>query len=128
MRTTNIVSSETVVISETSGNIAFTPESIVFKNETLQGNLQLNGGTFPRKNPFVALEKADGTRIGSFLIENASGEYAPYSLTLYGEYKFTANEQLTVIYSPLGSTQRFVTHTTVNDLLKSPTLILELQQ
>lgn len=128
MRTTNIVSSETVVISETSGNIAFTPESIVFKNETLQGNLQLNGGTFPRKNPFVALEKADGTRIGSFLIENASGEYAPYSLTLYGEYKFTADEQLTVIYSPLGSTQRFVTHTTVNDLLKSPTLILELQQ
>lgn len=128
MRTTDIVSSETVTISETSGNIAFTPESIAFKNKALLGNIQLEGGSFPRRDPFVALEKADGTRIGSFLIEDANGTSATYKLTLYGEYKFTADEQLTVIYSPLGSTERFVTHTTVNDLLTSPTLHLVLQQ
>lgn len=128
MQTTDIVSGETVTISEISGNIAFTPESIVLKNRELSGNLYLNGGTFPQSDPFVALEKADGTRIGSFLITDASGTRASYTLTLYGEYEFTADERLTVIYSPIGSSERFLAQTSVNELLTGQTLNLVRQQ
>ena len=72
MQTKDIVSGETLTIRETSGNIAFTPESITLANAPLTGNIVLEGATFPRQTPFVALEKADGTRIGSFRIEDAS--------------------------------------------------------
>lgn len=128
MQTKDIVSGETLTIRETSGNIAFTPESITLANAPLTGNIVLEGATFPRQTPFVALEKADGTRIGSFRIEDASGSNATYELTLYGEYDFTVDEELTVLYSPIGSVERYVTRTSINELLKSPTLNLEKQQ
>ena len=129
MQTNSIVSGETITISEMSGNIAFTPESITLANAPLKGSIQLpDGATFPRQNPFVALEKADGTRIGSFRINDASGQSATYELTLYAEYDFSADETLTVLYSPLNSSERFITQTSVNELLTSPTLTLIRQQ
>ena len=131
MQAKDIVSADDISISETSGNIAFVPETISLKNAALTGQItyQETGG-FPTDEPFIALETRDGTRIGYFTITNAQGQSsATYSLTLYGEYEFTSQEPLTVLYSPLNDNRTFICSTTVRDLLQSsPTLALQLQQ
>lgn len=130
MQTKDIVSGEDITISETSGNIAFAEETISYSNPALTGTISYpESGGFPTNEPFVALEKSDGTRIGYFTIRNASGlSSAGYSLVLYGEYEYTADEELTVLYSPLNDSRRYICKTSVSELLTTPTLTLELQQ
>ena len=131
MQAKDIVSADDISISETSGNIAFVPETISLKNATLTGQITYPETVgFPTDEPFIALETRDGTRIGYFTITNAQGQSsATYSLTLYGEYEFTSQEPLTVLYSPLNDNRTFICSTTVRDLLQSsPTLALQLQQ
>lgn len=130
MLTKDVVSAETVTISEISGNVAFYEDEITIKNQILSGKIQINNGyTFQTTSPFIALEKSDGTRIGAFTVTATIGESAGiYQLTLRGEYDFTEDEELKVIYSPLNDTNVYVGQTTITELLKSPTLNLQLQQ
>lgn len=129
MLTKDVVSAETVTISEISGNVAFYEDEITIKNPSLTGNIQITNYTFQTESPFIALEKSDGTRIGSFTVEATTGtENGRYTLTLRGEYDFTEDEELKVIYSPLEDNNVYVGTTTVRDLLTSPTLMLRLQQ
>lgn len=129
MLTKDVVSAETVTISEISGNVAFYEDEITIKNQILSGNIQIDGYTFQTTSPFIALEKSDGTRIGAFTVTaTIGGNTGPYQLTLRGEYDFTENEELKVIYSPLNDTNVYVGQTTITELLKSPTLNLQLQQ
>lgn len=130
MLTKDVVSAETVTISEISGNVAFYEDEITIKNQILRGKIQINNGyTFQTTSPFIALEKSDGTRIGAFTVTATIGESAGnYQLTLRGEYDFTEDEELKVIYSPLNDTNVYVGQTTITELLKSPTLNLQLQQ
>lgn len=130
MLTKDVVSAETVTISEISGNVAFYEDEITIKNQILSGKIQINNGyTFQTTSPFIALEKSDGTRIGAFTVTETIGESAgTYQLTLRGEYDFTEDEELKVIYSPLNDTNVYVGQTTITELLKSPTLNLQLQQ
>lgn len=129
MLTKDVVSAETVTISEISGNVAFYEDEITIKNQILSGNIQIDGYTFQTTSPFIALEKSDGTRIGAFTVPATIGESTgTYQLTLRGEYDFTEDEELKVIYSPLNDTNVYVGQTTITELLKSPTLNLQLQQ
>lgn len=130
MLTKDVVSAETVTISEISGNVAFYEDEITIKNQILSGKIQINNGyTFQTTSPFIALEKSDGTRIGAFTVtETIDGNTGIYQLTLRGEYDFTENEELKVIYSPINDTNVYVGQTTITELLKSPTLNLQLQQ
>lgn len=130
MLTKDVVSAETVTISEISGNVAFYEDEITIKNQILSGDIQINNGyTFQTTSPFIALEKSDGTRIGAFTVTaTIDRNIGIYQLTLRGEYDFTENEELKVIYSPLNDTNVYVGQTTITELLKSPTLNLQLQQ
>lgn len=132
MLTKDVVSAETVSISEISGNVAFYEDEITIKNQNLTGTIQIddNSYTFDTTSPFIALEKSDGTRIGAFTVEATTGtSTGTYTLTLRGEYDFTEDEELKVIYSPLDNTNVYVGITTITDLLKdSPELTLHLQQ
>ncbi len=130
MLTKDVVSAETVTISEISGNVAFYEDEITIKNQILSGKIQINNGyTFQTTSPFIALEKSDGTRIGAFTVTATIDESTRiYQLTLRGEYDFTENEELKVIYSPINDTNVYVGQTTITELLKSPTLNLQLQQ
>lgn len=129
MLTKDIVSAETVTISEISGNVAFYEDEITIKNPSLTGNIQITNYTFQTESPFIALEKSDGTRIGAFTVKAITGtETGRYTLTLRGEYDFTEDEELKVIYSPLEDNNVYVGTTTVRELLTSPTLMLWLQQ
>lgn len=130
MLTKDVVSAETVTISEISGNVAFYEDEITIKNQILSGKIQINNGyTFQTTSPFIALEKSDGTRIGAFTVtETIDGNTGTYQLTLRGEYDFTENEELKVIYSPINDKNVYVGQTTITELLKSPTLNLQLQQ
>lgn len=125
----DVVSAETVTISEISGNVAFYEDEITIKNQILSGDIQIDGYTFQTTSPFIALEKSDGTRIGAFTVTATIGRNTGiYQLTLRGEYDFTENEELKVIYSPINDTNVYVGQTTITELLKSPTLNLQLQQ
>lgn len=132
MITKDVVSAETVSISEISGNVAFYEDEITIKNQNLTGTIQIddNSYTFDTTSPFIALEKSDGTRIGAFTVKATTDENTgTYTLTLRGEYDFTEDEELKVIYSPLDNTNIYVGTTTITDLLKdSPELTLHLQQ
>lgn len=130
MLTKDVVSAETVTISEISGNVAFYEDEITIKNQILRGNIKINNGyTFQTTSPFIALEKSDGTRIGAFTVTATIDESTGiYQLTLRGEYDFTEDEELKVIYSPINDTNVYVGQTTITELLKSPTLNLQLQQ
>ena len=130
MLTKDVVSAETVTISEISGNVAFYEDEITIKNPSLTGYIQITNYTFQTESPFIALEKSDGTRIGAFTVNaTIGGSIGSYTLTLRGEYDFTEEEELKVIYSPLDSTDIYVGTTTITKLLEtSPTLTLHLQQ
>ena len=130
MRTKDIVSAETITISEVSGNVAFYEDAVTITNPELTGSINIEDYTFQTTSPFVALEKSDGTRIGAFTVSATTGaNTGTYSLTLRGEYDFAENEELTVIYSPLSSSDVYVGKTTITELLSSsPTLTLNKQQ
>lgn len=131
MLTKDVVSAETVTISEISGNVAFYEDEITIKNPSLTGNIQITDYEFQTESPFIALEKSDGTRIGAFTVNATKNESTgSYTLTLRGEYDFTEDEELKVIYSPLGDSNVYVGTTTITELLtsSSPTLTLHLQQ
>lgn len=129
MLTKDVVSAETVTISEISGNVAFYEDEITIKNQILSGKIEIDNYTFQTTSPFIALEKSDGTRIGAFTVTaTIGGNTGTYQLTLRGEYDFTENEELKVIYSPINDTNVYVGQTTITELLKSPTLNLQLQQ
>lgn len=129
MLTKDVVSAETVTISEISGNVAFYEDEITIKNQILSGKIEIDNYTFQTTSPFIALEKSDGTRIGAFTVTaTIGGNTGTYQLTLRSEYDFTENEELKVIYSPINDTNVYVGQTTITELLKSPTLNLQLQQ
>lgn len=132
MLTKDVVSAETVTISEISGNVAFYEDEITIKNPSLTGNIQITDYEFQTESPFIALEKSDGTRIGAFTVNATKNESTgSYTLTLRGEYDFTEDEELKVIYSPLEDSNVYVDTTTITELLETsplPTLTLHLQQ
>lgn len=131
MQTSEIVSAGPVSIREVSGGVLFSEETVTVTNSLLSGTVTVDrdGFTFGTSAPFITLEKADGTRIGSFSVSaDPDSPEGSYRLTLYREYDFSADEDLAVIYSPLNMPDIYVAHTTVNELLaEDVSLVLSLQ-
>ena len=126
--TKNIVSGETVRISSDE-TISYTEESVTLTNSLIEGTLRYgetrnpDDGTLQpvEEDAFVTIERPDGTRIGYFTV----GADGHYTLTLRGEYDFewkTAN--LTILYSPLNSSERYGAVTSLESLFAAPDIIL----
>lgn len=133
MLTDKVVSAGEITVSELDGNIAFYEDAVTVTNQPIEGSVIVEGltGGFGTANPFFALEKSDGTRVGSFAVTaDAGGNTGSYVLTLLGEYDFSDDERLTVLYSRSvsGSQQIYFAYTTVKELLADPELKLTLQQ
>ena len=133
MLTDKVVSAGEITVSELDGNIAFYEDAVTVTNQPIEGSVTVEGltGGFGTANPFFALEKSDGTRVGSFAVTaDAGGNTGSYVLTLLGEYDFSDDERLTVLYSRSvsGSQQIYFAYTTVKELLADPELKLTLQQ
>lgn len=126
--TKEIVSGETVSISSDE-TISFTSESVTLTNRPIEGVMSYGETSNPgdatvqpvEEDAFVTIERTDGTRIGYFTV----GADGRYTLTLRGEYDFewkTAN--LTILYSPLNSSERYGAVTSLEALFASPDLVL----
>lgn len=126
--TKNIVSGETVRISSDE-TISYTEESVTLTNSPIEGTLSYGETRNPddgtvqpvEEDAFVTIERPDGTRIGYFTV----GADGHYTLTLRGEYDFewkTAN--LTILYSPLNSSERYGAVTSLESLFAAPDIIL----
>lgn len=133
MLTDKVVSAGEITVSELDGNIAFYEDAVTVTNQPIEGSVTVEGLTegFGTANPFFALEKSDGTRVGSFAVTADAGRNTGrYVLTLLGEYDFSDDERLTVLYSRSvsGSQQIYFAYTTVKELLVDSELKLTLQQ
>lgn len=126
--TKNIVSGETVRISSDE-TISYTEESVTLTNSLIEGTLRYGETRNPddgtvqpvEEDAFVTIERPDGTRIGYFTV----GADGHYTLTLRGEYDFewkTAN--LTILYSPLNSSERYGAVVSLESLFAAPDIIL----
>ena len=133
MVTDGPVSACSIVISEISGNIAFNDDVLTLANTPISGRVTVAfndpAAGFNTTNPFFAIERSDGTRVGELTVTAAVGtSAADYNLTLFAEHDFTDNEDLTVLFSPSGTSDIYYAHTTLNLLLAYPDLTLVLQQ
>lgn len=109
-QTNRLAVTETLTMS--SGNyVGFNPVSVNLSNTPLEGTLTLPDGVkFGVNSPFVILERKDGTRIGVFTLPSAdltNASSTTYSLTLRGEYNLTENDEVTVKWSPVGSSDMY---------------------
>lgn len=126
-QTNRLAVTETLTMS--SGNyVGFNPVSVNLSNTPLKGTLTLPDGVkFGVNSPFVILERKDGTRIGVFTLPpddltNASS--TTYSLTLRGEYNLTENDEVTVKWSPVGSSDMYShTYSHLNEIMHSGVII-----
>ncbi|MCF2575264.1 hypothetical protein I6E18_03545 [Phocaeicola barnesiae] len=127
-QTNRLAVTETLTLS--SGMyVGFNPVSVTLSNTPLTGTLQLpDDVTFKTNSPFVILERKDGTRIGVFTLPqedltNASS--ANYSLTLRGEYNLTENDEVTVKWSPINSSEMYShTFTHLSEIMENNVTIV----
>ena len=109
-QTNRLSVSETLMLS--SGRyVGFNPVSVNLSNTPLEGTLSLpDGVAFGTNAPFVILERKDGTRIGVFTLPSTdltNQSSTNYSLTLRGEYNLTENDEVTVKFSPVNSSDMY---------------------
>lgn len=109
-QTNRLAVTETLTMS--SGNyVGFNPVSVNLSNTPLTGTLSLPEGViFGTNSPFIILERKDGTRIGVFTLPSddlTNRNSTTYSLTLRGEYNLTENDEVTVKFSPINSSDMY---------------------
>lgn len=127
-QTNRLAVTETLTLS--SGMyVGFKPVSVSLSNTPLTGTLQLpTGVTFGTNSPFVILERKDGTRIGVFTLPQedlTDANSANYSLTLRGEYNLTENDEVTVKWSPINSSEMYShTFTHLSEIMENNVTIV----
>lgn len=109
--------------------VGFNPVSVNLSNTPLTGTIQLpTGVTFGTNSPFVILERKDGTRIGVFTLPQkdlTDANLADYSLTLRGEYNLTENDEVTVKWSPINSSEMYShTFTHLSEIMENNVTIV----
>lgn len=131
-QTNRLAVTETLTLS--SGMyVGFNPVSVNLSNTPLTGTLQLpDDVTFKTNSPFVILERKDGTRIGVFTLPQedlTNANSANYSLTLRGEYNLTENDEVTVKWSPINSSEMYShTFTHLSEIMENNiTIVLNKQ-
>lgn len=127
-QTNRLAVTETLTLS--SGMyVGFNPVSFNLSNTPLTGTIQLpTGVTFGTNSPFVILERKDGTRIGVFTLPQedlTDANLADYSLTLRGEYNLTENDEVTVKWSPINSSEMYShTFTHLSEIMENNVTIV----
>lgn len=119
--TNTVGSAEVITVSELGNKVAFNSADVEIKNIPLKGKVEIHqpGQTFDVANPFMSLEREDGTRIGVLAVVANKGENTgTYTLELRTEYKLDMDERVFVRYSPItpGDERLFTGYTTLRSM------------
>ena len=117
--TRDVASEEEITVKESGNVVAFNPATVWIKNIRLTGTVELAQGTFDQNNPFMSLEREDGTRIGVLTVVSAPDRQSgTFTIDLRTEYKLDMDERIFIRYSPLtaGDTRLFTATTSIRDL------------
>lgn len=130
--TTDVASEEEITVSESGNQVAFYPAVVKLQNTRLKGIVELSqGNTFDQANPFMSLEREDGTRIGVLSVEAPDkGTQGTFTVELRTEYKLNMDERIYIRYTPLksGDSRVFTALTSIRDIQDNPDLPILLLQ
>ena len=121
--TNTVGSAEVITVSELGNKIAFNSANVEIRNSTLEGKVKITDATFDVANPFMSLEREDGTRIGVLAVVASKGaNEGKFTLELRTEYKLDMDEQVFVRYSPItsGDERLFTGYTTLREMQDNP--------
>ena len=131
--TNTVGSAEVITVSELGNKIAFNSSDVEINNIPLKGTVVIAqpGQTFDVANPFMSLEREDGTRIGVLaVVANKGKNQGTFTLELRTEYKLDMDEQVFVRYSPItpGDERLFTGFTSLRNMQDTPGDPIVLQQ
>lgn len=129
--TNTVGSAEGITVSELGNKIAFNSSDVEINNIPLKGTVVIAGQTFDVANPFMSLEREDGTRIGVLaVVANKGDNEGTFTLELRTEYKLDMDERVFVRYSPItpGDERLFTGYTSLRNMQETPDDPVLLQQ
>lgn len=86
--TCDVACEEEITVSERGNQVAFNPKTVTISNTRLTGTVELAKGEFDQANPFMSLEREDGTRIGVLsVVAPDNDNTGTFTLELRTEYK-----------------------------------------
>lgn len=129
--TRDVACEEEITVSEQGNMVAFYPKTVTISNTRLTGMVELAQATFDQANPFMSLEREDGTRIGVLSVSaQAGGNTGTFTLELRTEYKLDMDERVFVRYSPMtpGDERLFTAYTSIRNMQDYPNDPITLMQ
>ena len=129
--TRDVACEEKIMVSERGNQVAFYPKTVTIGNTRLTGTVELLREVFNQTNPFMSLEREDGTRIGVLNVIAEQGENTgTFTLELRTEYKLNMDERVFVRYSPMtpGDERVFTAFTTIRSIQDYPDNVITLIQ
>lgn len=121
--TRDVACEEEITVSERGNQVAFNPKTVAISNTRLTGTVELTKGEFDQANPFMSLEREDGTRIGVLsVVAPDNGNTGTFTLELRTEYKLDMDERVFIKYSPMtpGDTRLFTAFTSIRSMQENP--------
>lgn len=121
--TRDVACEEEITVSERGNQVAFNPKTVAISNTRLTGTVELAMGEFDQANPFMSLEREDGTRIGVLsVVAPGNGNTGTFTLELRTEYKLDMDERVFIKYSPMtpGDTRLFTAFTSIRSMQENP--------
>lgn len=121
--TRDVACEEEITVSERGNQVAFNPKTVTISNTRLTGTVELAKGEFDQANPFMSLEREDGTRIGVLsVVAPDNGNTGTFTLELRTEYKLDMDERVFIKYSPMtpGDTRLFTAFTSIRSMQENP--------
>lgn len=121
--TRDVACEEEITVSERGNQVAFNPKTVTISNTRLTGTVELAMGKFDQANPFMSLEREDGTRIGVLsVVAPDNGNTGTFTLELRTEYKLDMDERVFIRYSPMtpGDTRLFTAFTSIRSMQENP--------
>ncbi len=132
MQTNTVASAETVTLSEYDGKVAFTPVELTIGNTEISGTVSFANdvnGEFLLENPYMSLERSDGTRLGVFNVKRdaSNPREGTFTLSLRTEYPLDMDEQIYVRFSPypIANTEFYQDAVTLRSLQDKTQVVLE---
>lgn len=129
--TRDVACEEEITVSERGNQVAFNPKTVTISNTRLTGTVELAMGEFDQANPFMSLEREDGTRIGVLsVVAPDNGNTGTFTLELRTEYKLDMDERVYIKYSPMtpGDERLFTALTSIRSMQEHPDDEILLQQ
>lgn len=121
--TRDVACEEEIMVSERGNQVAFNPKTVAISNTRLTGTVELAMDSFDQANPFMSLEREDGTRIGVLsVVAPDKSNTGTFTLELRTEYKLDMDERVFVRYSPMtpGDERLFTAFTSIRNMQEYP--------